>query len=332
MKKVSNLKSARFYKEEEENKIRCQLCPHSCLISESKTGICQVRKNVNGKLYSLNYGKVSSLGVDPVEKKPLYHFYPQAEVLSLGSWGCNMSCQFCQNWQISQQKPPLNDFEPEEIVQLALRKNVDLIAYTYSEPTVFYEYMFDTAKIAQENNIKNIMVSNGFIEQEALKELIPYLDAANIDLKAFNDHFYKQYCSGSLESVKKTIKLLAEEIHLELTTLIVTDLNDDLKELEKMFEWIANLNNNIPLHLSRYHPAYKLDNPPTDLELMKDAYYLAKKYLNNVYLGNTIIKDTADTYCSSCGKKIIKRKSYRVENKMEDNYCPNCGQKIYGEF
>ena len=193
MKKVSDLKSARFYKEEEENKIRCQLCPHSCLISESKTGICQVRKNVNGKLYSLNYGKVSSLGVDPVEKKPLYHFYPQAEVLSLGSWGCNMSCQFCQNWQISQQKPPLNDFKPEEIVQLAIRKNVDLIAYTYSEPTVFYEYMFDTAKIAQENNIKNIMVSNGFIKQEALKELIPYLDAANIDLKAFNDHFYNYY-------------------------------------------------------------------------------------------------------------------------------------------
>ncbi len=323
---------AQFYELEEDALIRCQLCPHYCKISDSKTGICRVRKNIDGKLYSLNYSKVSSIGIDPVEKKPLYHFHPQSDVLSVGSWGCNMSCDFCQNWQISQQEPRLKDYSPEEIVNIALDKNIKLLAYTYSEPTVFYEYMLETAQIAHKKGLKNIMVSNGFINQKPLKKLIPYLDAANIDLKAFNDDFYNQYCGGGLDAVKKTIKLLAREIHLEITTLVVTSLNDDLKELNQMFKWVADINKDLPLHLSRYHPAYKLDNPPTDLELMKKAYREAKKHLNNVYLGNTIIENTSDTSCSSCGEKLISRRAYSVKNKMNNNYCPNCGKKIYGYF
>lgn len=323
---------AKFYHTDENGLVECELCPHNCKIKNNKIGICRVRKNIDGKLYTLNYAKVSSLGIDPIEKKPLYHFYPRAKVLSLGSWGCNMSCDFCQNWQISQEKPQLRELKPVEVVQTALDKDVNLIAYTYSEPTVFYEYMLDTAEIAAEKGLKNIMVSNGFIKEEPLKRLIPFLDAANIDLKAFNNDFYKNYCNGGLEAVKRTIKMLAEEIHLEVTTLIVTDLNDDLAELKDLFKWIAGVDNNIPLHLSRYHPAYKLDNPATDLELMKKAYHEAKKHLNHVYLGNTIIKNTADTFCSNCGERLIKRKNYKVENKVQAASCPKCGETIYGEF
>ncbi|TDO84824.1 pyruvate formate lyase activating enzyme [Halanaerobium saccharolyticum] len=323
---------ARFYHSEGDERIGCELCPHNCIIPNDKTGICMVRKNIGGELYTLNYGKVSSLGVDPVEKKPLYHFYPQAQVLSLGSWGCNMSCGFCQNWRISQQKPQLRDFKPAEIVETAVEKDINLLAYTYSEPTIFYEYMFETAEIAHQKGLKNIMVSNGFINQEPLEELIPLLDAANIDLKAFNNEFYQQHCNGGLESVKRTIKMLADEIHLEVTNLIVTDLNDDLGELKNLFKWLADINQEIPLHLSKYHPAYKLDNPPTDLELMKKAYQEAEKYLDHVYLGNAIIENTADTFCSACGEKLIQRRSYNVENRLQNNRCPDCGELIYGEF
>lgn len=323
---------AKYFQSYKDNLVKCNLCPHNCKIKESKTGLCRVRKNIEGELFSLNYGKVSSLGIDPVEKKPLYHFYPAQDVLSLGSWGCNMSCLFCQNWQISQQKPMLKDYLPEEIVNIAVNKELNLLAYTYSEPTVFYEYMLETAQIAHNKGLKNIMVSNGFINQKPLEELIPFLDAANIDLKAFNNDFYKKYCSGGLEAVKNTIKLMAAEIHLEITTLVVTDLNDDLEELTRMFKWIADINKDLPLHLSRYHPAYKLNNPPTNLEIMKKAYQEAKKHLNNVYLGNTIIENTADTFCSSCGKKLIRRRVYNVKNNLENNHCPDCGEKIYGVF
>jgi pyruvate formate lyase activating enzyme len=323
---------ALFYQQEDNGLLKCELCPHNCKISENKTGICKVRKNIGGKLYSLNYGKVSSLGIDPVEKKPLYHFYPQAEVLSLGSWGCNFSCSFCQNWQISQQQPQLRDYKPSEIVELALEKEVDLLAYTYSEPTVFYEYMLETAEIASEKGLKNIMVSNGYINQKPLKRLLLYLDAANIDLKAFNNDFYKKQCRGGLEPVKRTIKTLQEEVHLEVTTLIVTDLNDDLEELESLFSWLAGINSELPLHLSRYYPAYKLNNPATDLNLMKEAYQKAKKHLDHVYLGNAVIENTADTYCSNCGQKLIKRRGYQVEKMLENEKCPVCGHKLYGEF
>lgn len=323
---------AQFYHSDKNGIVSCELCPHNCKIAVNKTGICKVRKNIDGKLYSLNYSKISSFGIDPIEKKPLYHFYPGTEVLSLGSWGCNMACSFCQNWQISQKKPQLKTIKPEKIIETALEKEIDLIAYTYSEPIVFYEFMLETAKLAQEAGLKNIIISNGFINQKPLKRLIPFLDAANIDLKAFNNDFYEQHCKGGLEAVKKTIKMLAEEIHLEVTNLIVTDLNDDLVELEELFRWLAGIKTGIPLHLSRYHPAYKLDNPPTDLKLMKKAYKKAKKYLDHVYLGNTVIENTADTYCSNCQEKLIKRKTYNIENKLHEDKCPNCGEKLYGDF
>lgn len=323
---------AQFYHSVGDKILECDLCPHNCKITNNNVGICNVRKNIEGKLYSLNFAQLSALGVDPVEKKPLYHFYPTAEVLSIGSWGCNMSCSYCQNWQISQQKPELKEYQPQEIIEIARKRNIKFIAYTYSEPTVFYEYMLEIAKLAAEQGIKNIMVTNGFINQKPLEKLLPYLDAANIDLKAFKQRFYQKNCGASLAEVKNTIKLAADKIHLELTTLVITDLNDDLKELEKMFKWIAEINSETPLHLSRYHPAYKLNKKATDLELMKQAYQIAKKYLSHVYLGNTIIKGTADSYCSNCDEKLISRKSYNVKNYLDKNKCSNCGAEIFGCF
>lgn len=329
---MSDLYRAKYFKKENEKTLRCTLCPHYCLIKDSKTGICQVRKNIDGKLYSLNYSQISSLSIDPVEKKPLYHYYPGEKVLSIGSWGCNLSCSFCQNWQISQKKPSIKEYQPQEIVDYALENNIKLIAYTYSEPIVFYEYMLKTAKIAQKNGIKNIMVSNGFINQKAFRELVPFIEAANIDLKAFNDQFYQKKCNGALEAVKNTIEIAAAKIHLEITNLIIRDLNDNLKELEKMFKWLAAVNKNIPLHLSRYYPAYKLNNRATDLQVMKKSYLKAKNHLNHVYLGNAIVNNTADSFCSNCGQKIIERKKYEIKNYLKKEKCPNCGEIIYGKF
>lgn len=323
---------AQFYNLTGDGFIECKLCPHNCKIKNNSVGICKVRKNIDAKLYSLNFAQLSALGVDPIEKKPLYHFYPNSEVLSLGSWGCNMSCLYCQNWQISQQRPKLKEYQPQELIEIAKNKNIKFIAYTYSEPIVFYEYMLETAKLAAQEGIKNIMVTNGFINQKPLEKLLEYLDAVNIDLKAFNNDFYKNTCGASLAEVKKTIKFAADKVHLELTTLIIRDLNDDLKELEAMFKWVAEINHKIPLHLSRYYPSYKLDKPATDLKLMKKAYKKAKKYLSHIYLGNTIIKGTADSYCSSCGEKLISRKQYTVENKLNKNKCNNCGADFFGSF
>ena len=329
---MTEYQEAKYYSVDKDKQLKCELCPHHCIIKEDKTGICKVRKNIKGELKSLNYGKVSALRVDPIEKKPLYHFYPAKEVLSIGSYGCNLSCSYCQNWQISQQKPPLKDYSPQAIINTAQKKELDLIAYTYSEPTVFYEYMLDTAKLASKKGIKNILVSNGFIEEEPLKELTPYLAAANIDLKSFQDHFYKKHCQGGLDAVKKTIRYLADKIHLEVTTLVISDLNDDLDELQKIFNFLAEIDQDIPLHLSRYYPAYKLDNPATDLNLMEKAYQLAKKDLNNVYLGNVNLENSRDSFCSNCGDKVIKRSGYGVIKNYEAGFCKNCGSKIYGEF
>ncbi|MFW6006584.1 MAG: AmmeMemoRadiSam system radical SAM enzyme [Halanaerobiales bacterium] len=326
------MKKARYYKKLKNHKVQCNLCPHYCVIEKGDTGICRGRENRGGELYSKNYGKISSAGVDPIEKKPLYHFCPDEDILSIGTFGCNFSCDFCQNWRISQKNPELRELTPEQVVELALEKNTIGIAYTYSEPLVWYEFVYETSKLACENNLKNVLVTNGYINSEPLEKLLPYIHGANVDLKAFTSEFYKKYAGGHLEPVLNTIKIMYKKIHVELTNLLITDTNDDEKELENLFSWIADINPAIPLHLSRYFPNYNFDKPATSVELMEKSFQQAREKLDFVYLGN-IRSDTGNnTICPQCGKTLIKRKGYSTVSFLNNRNCPRCGYEIYGKF
>jgi pyruvate formate lyase activating enzyme len=323
---------AKFY-EKKEDVLICNLCPHHCKISEGKTGICDVRKNDGGKLFSLNYSEVTAFGLDPIEKKPLFHFKPGEEILSLGTWGCNLSCPFCQNFEISQTKPiDKKILKPSEIVELLKKYKVNGVAYTYSEPVVWFEYVLETSKlIKKENeNYYNVMVTNGFIEKEPLNELIPFIDAFNIDLKTFDDRIYKRDLKGDLDNIKENIRLLHEKNkHIEITTLIVPGISNDLKMLENEFNFISEVSKSIPLHSSRYYPRYKYDQIPTDIGVMKEVYHLAKKYLDHVYLGNVWNTNYESTYCSNCGEILIERNGYNIDIKNLDKNggCIKCGSK-----
>lgn len=330
------MKEALFYKTSGD-KLICQLCPHQCSIKKDSTGTCGVRRNHNGKLFSENYAKLSAINFDPIEKKPLYHFFPGSVILSLGSIGCNLKCKCCQNWQISQ--AVLSDYKysknysPEEILKLAGSKPGNLgIAYTYNEPTVWFEYMMDTARLVREAGMKNCMVSNGFINEEPLLELMKYLDAFNIDLKAFNEQFYRTQSGAKLEPVKKTLQLLAKHHkHVEITNLVIPTLNDDEKEFTEMVNWIAKeLGESTVLHLSRYHPMYKLSIKSTNSELLENFYKIAAEKLNYVFVGNIHIKDYQDTRCAKCGKTIIRRTGYFIENSgiSQSGNCIYCGEAI----
>ena len=272
----------------QDDKIKCLLCPHYCELSEGQTGLCQVRKVKDNKLRAVSYAQVSSVALDPIEKKPLYEYHPQHQILSLGSIGCNLSCQFCQNYRIAQELDvPTQELAPQEAVDLAQERNSFGLAYTYSEPLIWYEYVLDTAKLAHENGLKNVLVTNGTINAEPLKELLPYIDAVNLDIKAFREEFYQDICGGYLNIVQQSAEIINKsDTHLELTTLIIPDLNDDPAEIKELVAWIADLNPEIPLHLSRYFPHYKLDKPPTPRETLYQAQEIAQEKLSSVYLGN----------------------------------------------
>ncbi|MFW6034947.1 MAG: AmmeMemoRadiSam system radical SAM enzyme [Halothermotrichaceae bacterium] len=327
------MKEAKYY-QTKGNGVQCQLCPQMCFITEGETGLCQSRINEDGVLKTANYARISSMGIDPIEKKPLYHFFPGSRILSVGTFGCNFSCQFCQNWQISQNKPPLQEVSPAELVDIAVKKDTIGIAYTYSEPSIWYEYIEAAGKLVHENNLKNVMVTNGYLNKEPLTDLIPLMDGINIDLKSFNEDFYKKVCGGRLEPVLDNIKLVAasKDTHLELTTLIIPDYNDNKEELKHLFKWIADIDTDIPLHLSRYYPKHKLNAPQTPVETMELAYQRAKDYLNNVYIGNMNTENGTNTFCPVCNKKIIERKIYSTENKLKVNKCPECGRVITGTY
>ncbi len=272
-----------------DGRVECRLCPHHCKINEGQRGICRVRTNQAGQLYSLNYGQLAACALDPIEKKPLFHFYPGWNILSLGTVGCNLGCSFCQNWTIAHGDPDALEISPEKAVELALirggTKNLGL-AYTYSEPLMWYEFVLDTAPLVRENGLKNVLVTNGYIEDEPLRELLPYIDAMNIDVKAFKEDYYGKLCRGKLAPVMKTVELAVQHCHVEVTTLLVTDLNDSKEEVSNLAQWLASINKEIPLHLSRYFPNYQLDKPPTPKERLLQAYEVAKEYLDYVYLGN----------------------------------------------
>jgi len=313
--------------------IKCLLCPKECLIKKGQVGFCRARQNIDNQLYSLIYSKVSSYGMDPIEKKPLYHFYPGTMVLSLGTIGCNFACAFCQNWTISQaniKDVQVEELSPEKAVQLALQNNSPGIAYTYSEPLIWYDYILDTAKLAKENNLKNILVTNGFINQEPLIKLLPFIDAMNIDLKSFRNSFYQKYCKGSLSPVLRTIKISKEYCHIELTNLIIPGLNDSEEEIKEMVDWISSLNEDIPLHFSRYFPCYKMDIKATPISTLYKARDIAQKKLKYVYVGNIWDEEANTTYCGNCKKILIKRTGYNIINVGldKDGKCKFCGEKV----
>ena len=286
-------KEAMFYEKLKDKRVRCFLCPHNCNIPDGGSGICGVRQNTGGILYSLNYGEIASIAVDPIEKKPLNRFHPGSYILSIGSVGCNLRCPFCQNHRIARVKPQevsTYHTSSDEIVKKAvsLRSQGNIgIAYTYNEPSIWYEFVYETAKLAKEKELLNILVTNGYIGKEPLKRLLPYIDAMNIDLKAYNGRFYKELVKGGLEEVRETIRGSVKHCHIEITTLVIPGWNDSLEEMEEMAKWLSSLSRDIPLHLSRYFPNYEMtDRPPTPHNTLIELKRIAERHLNYVYLGN----------------------------------------------
>lgn len=327
------MQEALFYEKLENDKVRCKLCPWFCELNSGQTGNCKVRINEDGKLISGVYNKVAALGIDPIEKKPLYHFYPGKNILSIGEVGCNLHCNFCQNHRISQcyssNFKGFQNITSKQIVDEALKTFQNIgIAYTYNEPFTFYEFMLDTAKLAQLSGLKNVVVSNGYINPEPLKSALPYLDACNIDLKAFTNQFYAKHTKGKLDPVLQTLKIISKsKVHLEISNLVIPGLNDDEKQFESMVKWIAlELGNQIPLHLSRYFPQHELNIQPTPIKKLELFYEIAKIHLQHVYLGNVSDEERSSTFCPGCGTMVIRRNRYQTkkENLNEKGHCTKC--------
>jgi pyruvate formate lyase activating enzyme len=286
------MKEALYYKHLDSEKVKCTLCPKGCVISESKTGVCDVRENVQGKLYSLVYEKPVAIHIDPIEKKPLYHFYPGSAILSIGTYGCNLDCKFCQNYDISQEFEAkqfefIDNVEPEKIIQTCIDRNIKFVAFTYNEPTVFFEYMLDIAKLCKLNGLKTVSVSNGQINEKPLRQLINYIDAFNIDLKAFNNDFYKKVCNGDLQTTLNTLKIISDEKkHLEVTFLLILGFNDDEEEFVDMCRFVKSLGDDVVFHISRSFPRYKLEFESTPISTIKKFENIAKEHIKYVYVGN----------------------------------------------
>jgi len=317
--------------------VQCELCPNGCVLEEGQHSRCRARMNKNGTLYSLVYGKPCAVHIDPIEKKPFFHFLPGTLAFSIATAGCVLSCKFCQNWQISQAKPEDTDnydLPPDKVVNNAIAYKCRSVTYTYTEPTVFYEYMYDTAIIAKKNGIKNTMHSCGYINEKPLRKLSKYMDAADIDLKGFTEDFYSRICSGSLKPVLNSLVVLKEEkVWLEITNLLIPTLNDDMKKIREMSRWIQkNLGADVPLHFSRFFPNYKLTNlPPTPLETLVEARKTAMDAgLKFVYIGN-IRQEAESTFCPKCKKLLIERIGYFVkQNNISDGKCKFCSTSIAG--
>lgn len=332
------LKEALYYQKLDKKTVQCHLCPRNCLIAPGKRGFCGVRENREGTLYTLSYGKTVAIHIDPIEKKPLFHFLPGTTAFSVATAGCNLRCKFCQNWEISQKRPEEVDYiyrEPADLVKQAKASGAPTIAYTYTEPTIFYEYMLDTAKLARQQGIKNIMHSDGYINPQPLKELAPYLDAANIDLKGFSDEYYAKLSEGTLEPVLESLKILkGAGVWLEITNLVLPGYNDDPEIIRKMCLWIKdNLGSDTPLHFSRFQPMYKLVAlNPTPVETLEKARQIAlDSGLKYVYIGNVAGNPAESTYCPKCKNIVIKRAGYMImEVNLKDGKCKFCEEEIEG--
>ncbi len=331
------MKTAQFYRIREDGKLQCLLCPHLCTLAEGKTGNCRVRRNVNGELIAETYRKVSAVHYDPIEKKPLYHFHPGSIILSIGGIGCNLDCSFCQNCDISKADvsgfPWYKDYAVEDIVNMASDHPGNIgISFTYNEPIISYEYMIEIARLATSVGLKTAMVTNGFINPDPLIQLLPFMDALNVDLKAFRDDFYRKHTQSRLEPVLETLRILSKaEKHFEITNLVIPGLNDDPGVFREMVEWIASeLGEYSILHISRYFPHHKMKRPATPVTTLLKLYGIARERLHFVYLGNLASSDGQNTFCPQCGELLISRNGYltRVRGIGKDAHCRNCNAPI----
>ncbi len=332
---------AKLYEKKDDKKVQCHLCRHDCVIKDGRRGICNVRENREGVLHTLVYDRIIARHVDPIEKKPLFHFFPGTLAYSLGTVGCNFRCRFCQNSDIAHMPTEHNGrimgnrATPDGMVSEALQSGCKSIAYTYNEPTVFFELALDTAKLAHQKGLKNIFVTNGYMSEQALETICPYLDAANVDLKAFTEDFYKEQCSARLAPVMETLRQMKSlDIFVEVTTLLIPGLNDDPSELSELAGFIVNdLGSGTPWHVSRFHPCYRLtDRPPTPVETLLNARKIGfKAGLKYVYTGNVPGESSECTYCYNCGSRLVNRRGFFVsENRIRRNRCPDCGAIIHG--
>ncbi|GAB4176788.1 MAG: AmmeMemoRadiSam system radical SAM enzyme [Calditrichia bacterium] len=334
------MKKAKFWEKTDSGQIKCTLCPRYCLLKSGQAGYCFVRMNKDNILYSLAWAHPVAIHADPIEKKPLYHFLPGTKTFSLGTAGCNLGCKFCQNWQLSHNKQIQESAQylsPEEIVQLAIKYQCNSISYTYNEPTIFAEYVMDTAQLAKESGLKNIMVTNGYITAEALPEVYKHIDAANVDLKGFSEEFYKKYTASSLQPVLETIRSLKKMGKwVEITNLVIPTLNDSDSMLKELVTWIAHhIETDVPVHFSAFHPDYQIqDIPPTPIKTLIRAKNLAEKAgLTYIYIGNIADRQYSTTYCSKCHSELIERNWYNTSvTGMEHDKCKQCGATIPGVF
>jgi pyruvate formate lyase activating enzyme len=322
-----NKREAEYYEKIEGLITRCKLCPHECAIPPGGEGICWARRNEDGTLYAQNYGRTTSLALDPIEKKPLFHFRPGTEILSVSPNGCNLRCPYCQNYTISAKRAETRTISPEELVNLAKEYNAPSIAFTYAEPIIWFEFIKDTAKYAEPEGIELVMVTNGQILERPLGDLLKIVRAMNIDLKSMSSKYYKKTLKGSLETTKRTIEKASKKIHIEVTNLLIEGDNDT--EIEELAKYLASINKTIPLHISRYFPHYKYKKPPTSLETLKKAYEIAKEFLYYVYVGNAQIEGTENTYCPKCSNALVERTGYNTKIVgITEGKCSNCNRKV----
>jgi len=335
---MMNLKEALLYEKCVDRKVRCFLCSHHCTISEGNVGICQVRENKEGVLYTHAYGELIAQNIDPIEKKPLYHFLPGSSSYSIAALGCNFQCGFCQNWQISQLKEARglgarSQFvAPEDLVRKAASSGSKSISYTYTEPTIFFEYAYDASRLAEDKGLANVFVTNGFMTEEMIRMAHPYLDAANIDLKSFNDEYYRRLCKGKRDPVLRSIELMKRlDIWVEVTTLVVPGENDSANEFEQIASFLAGVDKSIPWHISRFYPQYKMEHvDPTSMKTLSQAHTIGKQAgLRYVYLGN--VGEGNNTYCYSCNKLLIERRGFSIHKyHIKEGRCPDCHTPVDG--
>ncbi len=330
-------REAEYARRRTDGSVECELCDRGCVISPGRTGFCGGRRNVDGRMVPETYARAASVALDPMEKKPLYHFYPGSTVLSLGTYGCNLDCSFCQNWQISHPQNPggmrLVDLAPEQMI-VKIRDNSHRncvgAAFTYAEPLIWYEYVLDSSQLLQEEGLRSVLVTNGHIRSAPWKRLLRYVDACNIDVKGFNPDFYRSECAGDLDVVRRNVEsAVSAGVHVEVTTLLVPDGNDDLGEIRDMAAWLAGLDPELPLHLSRYFPHRRMRRPPTPVETITAARDVAREKLRHVYVGNVMVQDASDTFCAGCGERLMSRSAFRVRTvNLSDGRCRRCGHPL----